>query len=107
MSMPALDSVIAKSEAMSESSPMGMNSDVLNMNVENVRLMTGSHLLKLLFSFAIYLYLSYNCRKNRAKLILYINVAICETIRVCEIEFLKQFLWEYIAVRRFVFKKKS
>lgn len=105
MSMPAFDSVIAKSEAISESSPMGMNSDVLNMNVENVRLMTGSHLLKLLFSFAIYL--SYDCRKNRAKLILYINVAICETIRVYEIEFLKQFLWEYIAVLRFVFKKKS
>ena len=53
MSIPAFDSVIAKSEAMSESSPMGMNSDVLNMNVENVRLMTGSHLLKLFFSFVI------------------------------------------------------
>ena len=51
--MPAFDSVIAKSEAISESNPIGMNSDVLNMNVENVRLMTGSHLLKLFFSFVI------------------------------------------------------
>ena len=86
---------------------MGMNSDVLNMNVENVRLMTGSHLLKLFFSFVIYSSYTRVRGKNRAKITLYVNVAMCETIRVCEIVFLKQFLWEYIAVRRFVFKKKS
>lgn len=40
--MPAFDSVMSKSRAMSVSSPIGMNSDVLKMNVANVRLMTGS-----------------------------------------------------------------
>lgn len=42
MSMPAFDSVIPKSEAMSDRSPMGMNSEVLKMNVENVSPITGS-----------------------------------------------------------------
>jgi len=32
--------------AISVSSPIGMNSEVLKINVENVRLITGSHLKK-------------------------------------------------------------
>ena len=36
MSMPAADSVMLKSAAMSVSRPMGMNSDVLNTKVESV-----------------------------------------------------------------------
>ena len=39
---PACDSDIWKSPAMSDRSPMGMNSDVLKMNVENVSPITGS-----------------------------------------------------------------
>lgn len=42
--IPALDSVMEKSEAMSVRSPIGMNSEVLNMNVEKVSPTTGNHL---------------------------------------------------------------
>ena len=50
ISIPAFDSLMRKSSAISVSSPIGMNSDVLKINVENVRLMTGSHALKPLLS---------------------------------------------------------
>lgn len=53
--IPALDSVMEKSEAMSVRSPIGMNSEVLNMNVEKVSPITGSHLRNPheVFTFAI------------------------------------------------------
>ena len=42
MSMPAFDSEILKSAAMSDRSPIGMNSEVLKIKAENVSPVTGS-----------------------------------------------------------------
>ena len=45
ISMPAFASLILKSVAMSESRPMGMNSDVLKMKAERARAIRGNHSL--------------------------------------------------------------
>ena len=42
MSIPAVASEVSKSRAMSESNPMGMNSEVLNTNAAQVSPRTGS-----------------------------------------------------------------
>ena len=75
ISTPALDSVMAKSAAMSLSSPIGMNSEVLNMKVENASATSGSHslstcplLMDILFCIMLPLPL-----KNRAKIINFAN----------------------------------
>ena len=45
ISMPAFASLMLKSAAMSESSPIGMNSDVLKMKAEKVNAIRGNHSL--------------------------------------------------------------
>ena len=50
MTMPATDSVTPRSDAMSVSSAMGMNSDVLKMNAESVMPSRGSHERSPIFS---------------------------------------------------------
>ena len=50
---PACDSVIPKFAAMSESSPMGINSDVLKIKADTVIPINGSHAFKGIFCLVI------------------------------------------------------
>ena len=62
---PARDSVIEKSAAISLSSPMGMNSEVLKIKVENVRAKSGNHSLTALLLLIVIFCIKSLLKKSR------------------------------------------
>ena len=85
ISIPAFDSDILNEPAMSVSSPIGINSDVLNMNAEMVIPTSGSisFLVNLLFILFLFLF----CIMCSYLHLIYIFVVILWVTRLCFIRF--------------------